>query len=206
VGQNEITIPNFKFLTTRATNREYTLQAKFDLREWPEAAQRTDKTDKISWVLQIFSQETLALVRDTKQEDKEKQTRKSWEDTEPGRAERAKKARRKFLIEVKKERGEQLTEEEEQILNAPRLTKKQQMEEDKKNEDKKGGKGGKKDDKKGGKDAKKEEAVEEKAPERPAPRSQDNFTTDIRAFLQILESSGIRHEAANGQPPRIRSE
>jgi len=95
-------------------------------------------------------------VRDTKQEDKEKQTRKSWEDSEPGRAERAKKARRRFLIEMKKENGEALTEEELQILNAPRLTKKQLLEEEKKNEDnKKGGKGSKKDDKKAGKDAKK---------------------------------------------------
>jgi len=53
----------------------------------------------------------LAFVRDTRQEDREKLTRKSWEDAEPGRAERAKKTRRKFLIEMKKEGGEALTEE-----------------------------------------------------------------------------------------------
>jgi hypothetical protein len=53
-------------------------------------------------VAQVIGQDSLALVRDTKQEDKEKQTRKSWEESEPGRAERAKKARRKFLIELKK--------------------------------------------------------------------------------------------------------
>lgn len=50
---------------------------------------------------------------------------------------------------MKKENGEQLTEEQEQILNAPRLTRKQIQEEQKKNEEKKGGKGAKKDDKKG---------------------------------------------------------
>jgi hypothetical protein len=55
--------------------------------------------------LQTISQESIGLVRDTKQEDKEKLTRKLWEDGEPGRAERAKKARRRFLIEEKKERG-----------------------------------------------------------------------------------------------------
>lgn len=58
-----------------------------------------------------MAQDSLAFVRDTRQEDKEKTTRKSWEDAEPGRAERAKKTRRKFLIEMKKERGEALTEE-----------------------------------------------------------------------------------------------
>jgi hypothetical protein len=56
-----------------------------------------------------MGQDTLAFVRDTKQEDKEKLTRKLWEDSEPGRAERAKKARKKFMIEMKKERGEALT-------------------------------------------------------------------------------------------------
>lgn len=155
-GINQITVPNFKFQSTKTNaNKQYYLQVKFDLRIWPQAVVKNQHTDKICWVAQVIAQDSLAFVRDTKQEDKEKQTRKSWEDSEPGRAERAKKARRKFLIELKKERGEALTEEEEQILNAPRLTKKQMLEEERKNQENKKGKGGKKDDKKGGKDAKK---------------------------------------------------
>ncbi len=105
-GINEITVPNFKFLNTKSNaNKEYYLQVGFDLKIWPEAAFKNEVTEKICWVAQVIAQDSLALVRDTKQEDKEKQTRKSWEDSEPGRAERAKKARRKFLIELKKERG-----------------------------------------------------------------------------------------------------
>ena len=53
----------------------------------------------------MFGTDSIAIVRDTKQEEKEKETRKSWEDSEPGRAEKAKKSRRKFLILQKKENG-----------------------------------------------------------------------------------------------------
>ena len=109
VGFNEITVPNFKFQSTKGTGREYSLLVEFDLRTWPEAVLKNEQTEKICWVAQVSAQDSLALVRDTKQEDKEKQTRKSWEDAEPGRAERAKKTRRRFLIELKKERGEALT-------------------------------------------------------------------------------------------------
>ena len=104
-------------------------------------------------------------------------------DGEAQNAKAAKKTRRKFLIEMKKERGENLNEEQQAILNAPRLTKKQILEQERKNEENKKGKGGKKDDKKGGKDAKKEEVVEEKLPERPPPKSQDNFMNEIKEFL-----------------------
>lgn len=37
VGFNEITVPNFKFLSTKGTGREYSLLVKFDLRTWPDA-------------------------------------------------------------------------------------------------------------------------------------------------------------------------
>jgi hypothetical protein len=57
------------------------LFVKFDLRLWPECAIKNEITEKICWVAQICSTESLALVRDTKQEDKEKQARKSWEDS-----------------------------------------------------------------------------------------------------------------------------
>lgn len=59
---------------------------------------KSEQTEHICWVAQVIGLDSLAFVRDTRQEDKEKLTRKSWEDAEPGRAERAKKARRKFLI------------------------------------------------------------------------------------------------------------
>jgi len=44
----------------------------------------------------VISSETVAIVRDTTKEDREKAIKKSWEDQEPGRADKAKKSRIKF--------------------------------------------------------------------------------------------------------------
>ena len=53
-------------------------------------------TEFIHWFLTIFSTDTVGVLRDTTKEDREKAIKKSWEDKEPGRAERAKKCRGKF--------------------------------------------------------------------------------------------------------------
>lgn len=53
-------------------------------------------TELIHWFLTIFSTDTVGVLRDTTKEDREKAIKKSWEDKEPGRAERAKKCRGKF--------------------------------------------------------------------------------------------------------------
>ena len=65
----------------------------------------------------MLSTETLAILKDTTKEDKEKAIKKSWEDNEQGRAEKAKKSRRKYLAQLKKDRGESLNEEELALLN-----------------------------------------------------------------------------------------
>jgi len=44
VGINEITVPNFKFYSTKAAGKEYSIQFKFDLRVWPEAAAKSEET------------------------------------------------------------------------------------------------------------------------------------------------------------------
>jgi hypothetical protein len=48
--------------------------------------------------------------------------------------------------------------------------------------------------------------VEEKPPERPAPKSQDNFMNEIKEFLQILENCVVRYEPLESGQPRIRSD
>jgi len=47
----------------------------------------------VHWFLTIFATDTVGVLRDTTKEDKEKAIKKSWEDKEPGRSERAKKCR-----------------------------------------------------------------------------------------------------------------
>ncbi len=64
--------------------------------------------------------ETIALIKDTDKEDREKALKASWETAEPGRAEKAAKSRAKFLAQQKQARGEQLTPEETEILNEKR--------------------------------------------------------------------------------------
>ncbi len=44
----------------------------------------------------MISSETVGIVRDTEKEDREKAIKKSWEDREAGRAEKAKKSRTKY--------------------------------------------------------------------------------------------------------------
>jgi hypothetical protein len=41
----------------------------------------------------------LGIVKDTDKEDKEKALKASWEANEPGRAEKAKRSRQKFILQ-----------------------------------------------------------------------------------------------------------
>jgi len=59
-------------------------------------------------------------VKDTDKEDRERALKASWEQAEPGRAEKAKKSRLKFILKERLRRGEQLTEEELAIANEVR--------------------------------------------------------------------------------------
>jgi len=46
----------------------------------------------------MYCSETLALIKDTDKEDREKALKASWETEEPGRAEKASLSRRKFIL------------------------------------------------------------------------------------------------------------
>jgi hypothetical protein len=65
---------------------------------WPEAKTANESTDNMSWVMKFFTSETVAMIKDTDKEDREKALRVSWETTEPGRAEKATKSRARYLI------------------------------------------------------------------------------------------------------------
>lgn len=76
----------------------YVIQALFDLHEWPECKTVNEKSQDISWCIKVYSSETLALIKDTDKEDRERELKASWEAEEPGRAEKAKLSRTKFLL------------------------------------------------------------------------------------------------------------
>jgi hypothetical protein len=75
------------------------LQAVFDLHLWPEAKVENEGTENITWVLKFFTSDTIALIKDTDKEDREKALKASWETAEPGRAEKAAKSRQRYLIQ-----------------------------------------------------------------------------------------------------------
>jgi len=85
--------------------------------------QKSQTNYDYNWVLRMFSSDTLGFVKDTTKEDKEKSLIESWETSEAGRADKAKKSRLRYLIQTKKDKGESITPEEEKILNEERERK-----------------------------------------------------------------------------------
>jgi hypothetical protein len=104
-------------------NIPYLMICYIDLTEIPTWLKKQATCSDIGWVIRVFSNETIGFVKDTSKEDMEKALKDSWEIAEPGRAEKAKRARAKFLIQQKKEKGEELTPEEEAILHEERERK-----------------------------------------------------------------------------------
>lgn len=108
-GYDQITISHFMFRSSHQlpesnadnqeeeTKHQYVIQALFDLYEWPECKTENSDSQDITWHLKIYSSETLAIVKDTDKEDREKALKASWEQAEPGRAEKAKRSRLKFI-------------------------------------------------------------------------------------------------------------
>ncbi|CAD8130613.1 unnamed protein product [Paramecium sonneborni] len=195
-GINSVTLSNVAL----PKDENYVIQASFDLREWPEAKIKSEETDNIFWFTTIFASDTIALVRDTTKEDKEKAIKKSWEDKEPVRAVNAKKSRTKYLLTLKGE----LTPEEQALVNAPRMTKKQREEEAKQAAQKKDPK---KDDKKAGKQTKVEAPVETVPQQRQIPKSENHVNEAITQFLQHLEQDRIMdHYARHAGLKNVRSD
>lgn len=163
-GYNQITLSHFMFRCNQGlpdtaeegkeneeVKHNYVIQALFDLNEWPEGKSQCEQSDEFTWLIKMYSSETLALIKDTDKEDKEKSLKGQWEADEVGRAEKAKISRQKYLLKIKQKNGETLTEEELEIVNEKRerIRKKDQDEQAVKG----GGKGGKAPPPKGGKGA-----------------------------------------------------
>jgi len=81
------------------TKHQYVIQALFDLYEWPDCKTENPISADITWHLKIYSSETLGIVKDTDKEDRERALKASWETSEPGRAEKAKRSRLKFIYQ-----------------------------------------------------------------------------------------------------------
>ena len=150
---------------TPPSNLPYRLIVTIDTSEAPSQYLSPNYLKDIGWSIRVFSTDTLGFCRDTSKEDKEKEIISSWEENEPGRAELAKKSRRRFLLQQKLRNGNKLTEEEDNFLKEIRVRKTfNKSEEEKEDEKNKGKKKVEKVDKnkKKGKDAAQENETEDK--------------------------------------------
>ena len=220
-GWNQMSISHFLFRCSQGlpetsenpdaeVKHNYVLQAIFDLDQWPECRTQNEETENITWVMRFFTSETIALIKDTDKEDREKALKASWETAEPGRAEKAAKSRQKYLIQQKQKAGEQLTDEELVILyeKRERVRKKDQDEAP-------AAKGKKappaKDDKKKGKGAEKEDKpkvpvpVPEEEPQLQLPEPDQHVNSNIVEFLQHFKSQRLITLCDNESEVRVRS-
>ena len=169
----------------------YVIQALFDLHEWPECKTQNDSSADITWKVKVYSSETLALVKDTDKEDREKALKASWETEEPGRAELASLARQKFVLKKKLAAGEELTEEELAVVKGKRERVKKNAGEDagaaKGKAPPKGGKDKGKPPAKGAPVAAAAEEVEEASV--IFPKAEEHINTQIKEFLDHFASS-----------------
>lgn len=155
--------------------------------------------------MKVYSSETVAIIKDTDKEDREAQLKASWEADEPGRAEKAKLSRQKFLIKQKSKCGEELTEDERAILNEKReRVRKKDQEAD---APAAGGKKGKEKAPAKGKAAAQVEKVEEEVKEEVSyPVAADHVNAEIKEFLDHFAAARkIVIEAVQAEP-RKRSE
>ena len=161
---------------TPPSNLPYSLVCTIDTSEAPRQFSDPEFLKNIGWNIRIFSTDTLGFCQDTSKEDKEKEIIASWEENEPGRAELAKKSRRRFLLQKKMEHGKQLSEEEKNFMKEERVRKtfSKNNEEEKEDERNKGKKKNEKVDKnkKKGKEADKNEIDKDK-------ENLGNFNTKI---------------------------
>jgi len=197
-GVNKACIPHFVFRGNKELkNREdipqeeqsedqeyahsYLLQARYDLRTWPDAIVESTETKDLFWVLRIVPTNTMALILDTRKEDAIRNLKQGWEATETGRSERAKQSRVKHVLRIKKLQGLSLTEDEEEVLAAPRIEKAEE----------KGAKKKKPAPEKPKKD-KKGKIIEE-----PQERTELRVAPDTRSHKSIVIKTFLNHATGN---------
>ncbi len=77
---------------------QYKIECLLDQSEIPKWLKQ-EKT--LEWKIEVFASETIGFVKDTTKEDAEKALIQSWETAKPGRADKAQKARIKFVEDRK---------------------------------------------------------------------------------------------------------
>lgn len=178
----------------------YVIMATFDKNDWKTATVRdSEETQNIRWELKVFSSDTLAIVKDTDKEDREKALKDSWEVAEPGRAEKSRKSRIRFIAMSKQKEGVELTEEEKEVLKEKRVRGAANLKEAVPDPKAAKGKGDKK-----AQVVEEEEKVEEVPVE--FPKSTDYTNLHIKEFIHHFENDRLIHAKCHKSGARLRNE
>lgn len=206
-GWNQLNLTHFLFRANQGlpessenpdveVKHNYVLQATFDLHQWAEANTLNELTENISWVLKFFTSETIALIKDTDKEDREKALKVSWETAESGRSEKACKSRQRYLIQQKQKAGTELTDDDLIVLYEKReRVRKKDLEEQANSKGKKAPVPAKADPKKGAKGAEEKVKVPVPVPEEEPslvlPEPEQHVNANIVEFLNHFKAERL---------------
>lgn len=84
--------------------------------DYPYLSSVTDYKKDYKWNISVFTSDPILIIRDTRKEDEEAAVIASWEKNQPGRSALASLSRRKYLVLQKYNNGEELTNEESQLI------------------------------------------------------------------------------------------
>ena len=96
----------------------YSIKCVLDVEQCPSwLLNPNEYKGDVYWKISVFSTDSLAFIKNTIKEDREKAVIESWEINEPGRKNKAEKSRKKYFVNIKYKNGEVLSTEEEQLIN-----------------------------------------------------------------------------------------
>ena len=99
------------------TNDTYIIKCSLDPYDCPDYLKSFSlyKND-FYWKISVFCTDPICFVKNTIKEDREESIKEEWEISQPGRAEKAKLSRKKYLLNLKSKSGELLNQEEKELL------------------------------------------------------------------------------------------
>ena len=110
------------------TNKPYRLYCYLDESELSQRFLQLDYLETLRWNIKVFCSNTLGFCEDTHKEDAERKVIEAWEIEEPGRAEKAKNSRRRFMLQ--KKNVDELTDEERNFLKTQRIRRTEKKKEE----------------------------------------------------------------------------
>lgn len=117
VGKNSVKVMNYNLHRDQSNGSQILLVAKFVDNDYSNSSEANESSNSFAWVMKIWANGLVCMVKNTKKEELESSVIKSWEMKDAGRSEKAAKIRLKNIVLLKQAKGEQLSEKEQAILS-----------------------------------------------------------------------------------------